>query len=333
VITFDAEKFMSALDAYIEPFTMESVHSSVEQKREAQAQLQEQLKVLEDAIKTTDRLLLAQVEIAGLVKSANEFITQKETMPVAALGCVVRALSVLADLGEEAESSDEGQTRAPAPSKGRIVMTIGHASSLGEVEDKTLTIVRELGFNNYLGLDGAGAEKVFFLGPVHGDGTRERGRHATPEAIQEFIKYWENQIQVAKDYIANGCNNKTHEWQERLNGEEAESSDESQTRAPVPSTLSAQETSMPKILRQKDVLALKRLLQCVRFERAMFGQLHPDPGDPLPKTEAEVTDFIKRRTRLYIESWVAPIITALIARGEGLDDPDGENALDHASRL
>lgn len=87
-----------------------------------------------------------------------------------------------------------------------------HSNDLGEVEDKTLTLVRELGFNNFLDTCGARGEKVFFLGPMHGDGSRERGRHATPEAIQDFVEYWENQIQVAKDYLANGCNNKTHEW-------------------------------------------------------------------------------------------------------------------------
>lgn len=211
MITFDASKFMKALDNYvgfrsITPPTDESVR----RERAAEAQLLEQLKVLEDAVKATDRLLLAQVEIAGLVKSANEFLVQKETMPVAALGCVVRALSVLSDLGEEAEPSI--QDEAPA--------------------------------------------------------------------------------QVT----------------------------------------TAQETSMPKTLRQKDVLALKRLLQCVRFEKASFNHIFSDSADPLPKTEAEVTEFIKRRTRLYIETWVTPIIKALIARGEGLDDPNGERVLDNASR-
>lgn len=87
-----------------------------------------------------------------------------------------------------------------------------HSNDLGEVEDKTLTLVRELGFNNFLGTCGAHGEKVFFLGPMTGDASRERGRHATPEAVQEFVEYWENQIQVAKDYLANGRNNKTHEW-------------------------------------------------------------------------------------------------------------------------
>lgn len=101
MITFDAEKFMATLDAYVESFTMTSVYDSMQQKRQAQAELLEQLKVLEDTSKTVDRWLLAQVEIAGLVESANKFIAQQETMPFAALGCVVRALTILADLGDD----------------------------------------------------------------------------------------------------------------------------------------------------------------------------------------------------------------------------------------
>jgi len=79
------------------------------------------------------------------------------------------------------------------------------------MNDKTLTLVRELGFRNYMGTNGRTEEYVFFLGPVLRDG-REDGAHATEEAVLDFISYWENQIQVAKDYLRNGRNNKTHEW-------------------------------------------------------------------------------------------------------------------------
>jgi DNA-directed RNA polymerase alpha subunit len=54
-------------------------------------------------------------------------------------------------------------------------------------------------------------EKVYFLGPDIG-GLRKRGPHATEGAVQEFIAYWENQIQVAKDYLANGRTNRTDRW-------------------------------------------------------------------------------------------------------------------------
>ena len=80
-----------------------------------------------------------------------------------------------------------------------------------DIPDKTLTIVRELGFETFMCFDHGTLEKVFFIGPHMIDGP-ERGAHATDEAVKEFINYWENQIQVAKDYLANNRNNKTHEW-------------------------------------------------------------------------------------------------------------------------
>jgi len=81
---------------------------------------------------------------------------------------------------------------------------------LPDRNDKTLTIVRELGFDTSMGPGGT-IEKVFFLGPLMADG-RKTGAHATEEAIIDFIAYFESQIAVAKDYVANGRNNKTHEW-------------------------------------------------------------------------------------------------------------------------
>jgi hypothetical protein len=71
--------------------------------------------------------------------------------------------------------------------------------------------VREIGINSVMGVGRPLEEKVFFLGPVLVSG-REKGAHATEEAIHEFIDYWEHQIQLAKDYLANGRNNKTYEW-------------------------------------------------------------------------------------------------------------------------
>jgi hypothetical protein len=75
----------------------------------------------------------------------------------------------------------------------------------------TLTTVRELGFNNTMSVGRRSTERVFFLGPCV-RGNRERGAHATDEAILDFISYYQNQIQVAKDYLMNGRNNQTHEW-------------------------------------------------------------------------------------------------------------------------
>jgi hypothetical protein len=76
--------------------------------------------------------------------------------------------------------------------------------------ENTLSIVRELGFDQAMGIGRPFEERVFFIGPCTCD--REVGAHATEEAVLEFIGYWENQIRVAKDYLANGQNNKTHEW-------------------------------------------------------------------------------------------------------------------------
>ena len=76
----------------------------------------------------------------------------------------------------------------------------------------TLTSVREIGFNTTMVMGGQGSETIFFIGPVHVHGRPRHGKHATEEAVKEFIAYWKNQIEVAKDYLANGRNNKTHEW-------------------------------------------------------------------------------------------------------------------------
>jgi hypothetical protein len=80
------------------------------------------------------------------------------------------------------------------------------------MNDKTLSTVRELGFNHCLGIGREPTETVFFLGPDQVGGHREDGAHATAEAILDFIAYYRNQIQVAKDYLINDRNNKTYEW-------------------------------------------------------------------------------------------------------------------------
>ncbi len=49
-------------------------------------------------------------------------------------------------------------------------------------------------------------ETIFFH---HGD---RRMKAVSAEAVEEFIAYWENQIQVAREYVANGFNPNTHEW-------------------------------------------------------------------------------------------------------------------------
>ncbi len=74
-----------------------------------------------------------------------------------------------------------------------------------EDETKTDDCFREIGFNTEMRPSGTKEEIFFILGDVRRD-------NASEEAVREFITYWQNQIEVAKDYIANGKNNKTHEW-------------------------------------------------------------------------------------------------------------------------
>lgn len=47
---------------------------------------------------------------------------------------------------------------------------------------------------------------------------------------------------------------------------------------------------------------LKSAITAARFENASFSQLHGDLK--YPKREEDVTEFIKERTRLYMDSWV-----------------------------
>ena len=83
---------------------------------------------------------------------------------------------------------------------------------LDNKENEPIDIVREIGFDITYQLDsGEIQEKIFFIGSYQIDGPN-RSYHATPEAIHEFIEYWENQIEVAKGYIKNNMNNITTEW-------------------------------------------------------------------------------------------------------------------------
>lgn len=86
-----------------------------------------------------------------------------------------------------------------------------HDADLPDVNDKTLTLVRELGFETTMCTAHGSGGKVYFLGTRLLDG-QEKGAHATEDAVHEFIAYWESMIQVASDYLANGRNNKMHEW-------------------------------------------------------------------------------------------------------------------------
>ena len=59
-----------------------------------------------------------------------------------------------------------------------------HNGDLPDRNDKTLTLVRELGFDSFMCVQHGMSEKVLFFGPQMLD----------------------------ENYVANGCSNKTHEW-------------------------------------------------------------------------------------------------------------------------
>lgn len=70
---------------------------------------------------------------------------------------------------------------------------------------KILDTFRGIGFDTECWPDKT-EETIFFH---HGD---KRMPSASPESVAEFIAYYENQIQVAREYVMNSCNPRTHEW-------------------------------------------------------------------------------------------------------------------------
>lgn len=59
------------------------------------------------------------------------------------------------------------------------------------------------------------------------------------------------------------------------------------------------------------VAALRRV---ANFESAAFDNIYPDARDPLPSGEDQATEFIVRRTRLYRETWLAPLLDEIERR-------------------
>ena len=50
-------------------------------------------------------------------------------------------------------------------------------------------------------------ERVFFI-----DASGRDSYRASVPVIEEAILYLQNQVDVLRDYLRNGCNNNTHEW-------------------------------------------------------------------------------------------------------------------------
>jgi hypothetical protein len=49
-------------------------------------------------------------------------------------------------------------------------------------------------------------------------------------------------------------------------------------------------------------------LDKLTFNSACFDRIGPEAGADLPKTERDVTDFIRNRTRIFLDSWVRPLL-------------------------
>jgi len=62
------------------------------------------------------------------------------------------------------------------------------------------------------------------------------------------------------------------------------------------------------------------LLACARLEKAEFGHIHPSDDDPLPKSELEVTLFVRRRVDLYMRTWVIGPLEKLLAENRELEE-------------
>lgn len=58
---------------------------------------------------------------------------------------------------------------------------------------------------------------------------------------------------------------------------------------------------------------LEEVRRTATMETANFKLLRADPEDPLPKTEAEVNDFIRRRTAVWRDTWILPVLDDLLA--------------------
>ena len=65
--------------------------------------------------------------------------------------------------------------------------------------------------------------------------------------------------------------------------------------------------------KQSKLKRLQELRRTASLEGGCFDGLGSD-AVALPKSEKEVNAFIRGRTRLYITTWVLPIIDELIAR-------------------
>ena len=64
-------------------------------------------------------------------------------------------------------------------------------------------------------------------------------------------------------------------------------------------------------------MALRKVRAAANFENANFSRIWDDSEQPRPASESEVTEFIRRRTEMYRQTWVNPLMDLLIAYAEG----------------
>lgn len=74
---------------------------------------------------------------------------------------------------------------------------------------------------------------------------------------------------------------------------------------------------------KRDRAIVRVLRSRVLYESATFDTT---VGGPLPRTEAEVTAFIRERTRLYVQSWVLPLLDELAGEGVAHETIHGTKA-------
>ncbi len=72
---------------------------------------------------------------------------------------------------------------------------------------------REIGFDTSCWPDRV-EETIFFLHARYVRDPQDENRieKVSKEAVEEFVGYWQHQIDIAKEYLANDCNPNTHEW-------------------------------------------------------------------------------------------------------------------------
>lgn len=68
---------------------------------------------------------------------------------------------------------------------------------------------RGIGFDTNMWPDKMEETVFFWIGEGE---SYTRFEQVSEAAVKEFVEYYENQIAVAKEYLANGRNPNTHEW-------------------------------------------------------------------------------------------------------------------------